>query len=267
MKRVAEIMDLSGRVAMVTGGAGHIGRAVGETLAELGARVAVVDRDEAGAEHAAADVASRFGTEAVALPVDLADDGAVAVLPARVAERWGRLDILINNAAFVGDDRLDGWTVPFAEQSVGTWRRTLDVNLTAAFALSQASAPLLAVSGRGAIVNVASTYGVVGPDMSLYADTQMGNPAAYAASKGGLVQLTRWMATVLAPGIRVNALAPGGVRRGQPEAFVRRYEARTPLGRMATEEDMKGAVAFLASDLSAYVTGQVLMVDGGWTAW
>jgi NAD(P)-dependent dehydrogenase (short-subunit alcohol dehydrogenase family) len=107
----------------------------------------------------------------------------------------------------------------------------------------------------------------VGPDLSLYGDTNLGNPAAYAASKGGLLQLTRWLATVIAPAVRVNCLTVGGVWRNQPEDFHQRYLAKTPLRRMATEEDLKGAVAYLASDLSLYVTGQNLIVDGGWTAW
>ena len=119
----------------------------------------------------------------------------------------------------------------------------------------------------GAIINVASIYGQLGPDWSLYEGTQMANPAAYAASKGGLIQLTRWLATTLSPTVRVNAISPGGVKRGQPQAFVERYEARTPLARMAQEQDFKGAIGFLASDLSEYMTGQILNVDGGFSAW
>jgi NAD(P)-dependent dehydrogenase (short-subunit alcohol dehydrogenase family) len=184
-----------------------------------------------------------------------------------IIDHLGSLDILVNNAAFVGTSRLEGWTVPFLEQLPATWRSALDINLTAPFILTQSCVPLLRDSGHGSIINVGSIYGMVGPNLSLYRDTDMGNPAAYAASKGGLLQLTRWLATVLAPHIRVNALTPGGIARNQPPAFVERYETLTPLARMATEEDFKGAIAFLASDLSAYVTGQNLVVDGGWTAW
>ena len=264
MKTLHQLMDLSGRVAMVTGGAGHIGRAMCAALAELGAKVAVVDVN-ADAARAAAEA---LGGEAAAFAVDLADEAAVKALPGRVLERWGRIDVLVNNAAFVGTSGLTGWVVPFEQQSVDTWRKAVEVNLTAAFALTQACAPALAEHGRGSVVNVASIYGVLGPDMSLYEGTAMGNPAAYAASKGGLVQLTRWLATVLGPqGIRVNCLSPGGVERGQAETFRERYVERTPLKRMATEEDFKGTLAWLASDLSAYVTGQNIMVDGGWTAW
>jgi len=127
--------------------------------------------------------------------------------------------------------------------------------------------PLLRNSGTGSVINIASIYGMLGPDYSLYEGTAMGNPAAYAASKGGLIQLSRWLATTLAPAIRVNTITPGGVFRNQPDVFVERYKSRTPLGRMATEDDFRGAIAYLASDMSAYVTGQNLMVDGGWGAW
>ena len=132
--------------------------------------------------------------------------------------------------------------------------------------LAQASADALAASGHGSVVNISSIYGLVGPNTGLYEDTSLGNPAAYSASKGGLLQLTRWLATVLAPDVRVNAITPGGIRRDQPQAFHDRYVANTPMRRMATEEDLKGAIAYLASDLSAYVTGHNLVVDGGWTA-
>jgi NAD(P)-dependent dehydrogenase (short-subunit alcohol dehydrogenase family) len=233
-------------------------------LIELGAKVAMHDRDAAETRKAA----KALGPSCAPFAGDLADDATVRALPKAVKKEFGRLDILINNAAFVGTSTLKGWGVPFAEQTVETWRKAMDVNLTAAFALTQAAAPLLAASSHGSVINVASIYGLVGAVPSLYAGTKMsGVPAAYAGTKGGLIQLTRWLATEMAPKVRVNALTPGGVARGQPKAFVDRYIARTPLARMATEADLVGAVAYLASDLSAYVTGQNLVVDGGWTAW
>jgi NAD(P)-dependent dehydrogenase (short-subunit alcohol dehydrogenase family) len=157
--------------------------------------------------------------------------------------------------------------VPFEQQSIDTWRRALVVNLTAAFHLCQGLAPLLRASGRGSIINIGSIYGEFGPDWELYEGTTMSNPAAYGASKGGLLQLTRWLATTMSPAVRVNAISPGGIARGQAQEFVKRYEKRTPLRRMATEDDFRGAVAFLATDMSAYVTGQNLSIDGGWGVW
>jgi NAD(P)-dependent dehydrogenase (short-subunit alcohol dehydrogenase family) len=267
VKSVRDLGDLADHVALITGGTGHLGSVIGDTLAELGANVVVLDLAPETCEAEARRLSAEYGVKAVALPLDLEDQDLVRAVPERVHREFGRLDILVNNAALVGTSALEGWTVPFAEQSVSTFRRALDVNLTAAFALTQACAPLLARSGHGSVVNVLSIYALVGPDWRLYEGTAMENPAAYSASKGGLLQLTRWLATNLAPAVRVNAITPGGIYRDTTEPFHSRYVARTPMKRMATEEDFKGAFAFLASGLSQYVTGQNLIVDGGWTAW
>jgi len=160
---------------------------------------------------------------------------------------------------------MPGWSVPFAEQSVEAWDEAMRVNVTSAFVLVQEARIALQASRHGSVVLFGSIYGRVGPDPDLYAGTGLANPVAYGVSKGGLQQLMRYLAAELAPSVRVNAISPGGVERGQPVEFRRRYEQRTPLGRMATEADLKGAIAFLASDLSAYVTGHELVVDGGWT--
>ena len=266
-RSIATLMNLAGRTAIVTGGAGHLGAAFCEVLGELGAGVAVIDLDGDAVDQVASRVTAKFKVPTAAFKVDLTKERQVREIPKLVTRRLGRLDILVNNAALVGTSALRGWAVPLADQRSETWRKALEVNLTAAFVVSQACAPHLARTGRGVIVNMASIYGLVGPDMRLYSGTAMGNPAAYGVSKAGLLQLTRWLATTLAPSVRVNAIVPGGIRRRQPPSFQRQYVRRTPLRRMATEEDMTGAVAYLASDLSAYVTGHTLIVDGGWTAW
>ena len=267
MRTLEQLMDLRNRVALITGGAGHIGCVVGEGLAELGASIAVLDIDQTAAEAVAAQIAQTYSVDVLALAVDLTDMTAVQSAPKRVLQEFGRLDIVIHSAAYGGDTKFPGWTVPFDQQTTEAWDRALRVNLTSAFALAQAARQPLVDSEHGSIIFISSIYGVVGPDMSLYEGTAMTNPAGYGASKGGLLQLMRYLATVLAPRIRVNAISPGGVWRQQPEPFHERYRARTPLGRMATEEDLKGAAAYLASDLSSYVTGHNLVVDGGWTVW
>jgi NAD(P)-dependent dehydrogenase (short-subunit alcohol dehydrogenase family) len=266
-RTIKELMTLDGRVAVITGGAGHIGSTIADTLAELGGAVAIVDSDSANADAVVDRITQRWKVRSKAFAADLERAADLSDLAANIRGHFGRIDILINCAAFVGTSTLEGWAVPFEQQTVETWRRAMDVNLTAPFALAQALAPDLRASGHGSIVNVASIYGLAGPDWRLYEGTNLGNPAAYAASKGGLIQLTRWLATTLAPDIRVNAIAPGGIERNTVEPFLSRYKARTPLGRMGTEEDVKGITAFLASDLSAYVTGQCFAIDGGWTAW
>lgn len=267
MTSLKTLMDLSGRWALITGGAGHLGSVLAEALAEAGANLLILDTQIEAGQALLQRLQTQYGIQGEALSIDLQDTPALQALPDHIQQQCGRLDVLIHAAALVGTSDLKGWGVPFEEQNIDTWRLALEVNLTAAFALTQACTPLLRASGQGSIVNIGSIYGVLGPQMSLYAGTSMGNPAAYAASKGALVQMTRWLATALAPEIRVNMISAGGIWRNQAPAFVERYTAHTPLGRMATEEDFKGAVLYFASDLSRYVTGQNLMVDGGWSAW
>ena len=264
---VARLMSLSGRLALVAGAVGHVGRVTAETLAELGADLFLTDLETSALEGLASELRQRFGVRVAVQAADLADEGAVRGLPAAVAAEFGRLDVVAHTAALVGTSQLKGWVAPFEEQSTTAWRLALEVNLTSAFVLAQAAAPLLTSSGHGSILLFSSIYGVLGPDMRLYEGLPMGNPAAYAASKGGLIQLARWLSTSLAPSVRVNVISPGGIWRNQPQPFVDRYCQRTPLARMATEEDLVGAIMYLASDLSAYVTGQNLMVDGGWGSW
>jgi len=259
--------NLKNRRACITGGAGHIGSAIAHTLAACGADIAILDRELEPCNELCKTLTSEHGVKAFPLSCNLEDDASAHAAPHAVAEALGGLDILINNAAFVGTSDLEGWVTDFAHQSTQTWRKALEVNLTAPFTLCREAAPYLAKSGHGSIVNIGSIYAVLGPDMGLYEGTAMGNPAAYGAAKAGLLQLTRWLATVLAPDVRVNSVCPGGVWRNQPEVFVERYKERTPMQRMATEEDMVGTVLYLVSDMSRYVTGQNIMVDGGWGLW
>ena len=266
-RAVGELMDLTGRRALVTGGAGHVGLAACETLVELGANVAVLDLDADACRARAEQLSKRRQGCAVPLACDLRDEAATRRAVRTAIAELGGLDILVHVAAFVAATKADGWAVPFEQQTVAAWDAALRVNLTSAFVMAQEGREALAVSGCGSVILFGSIYGMAAPDVRLYAGTTMANPAGYGASKGGLLQLMRSLATTLAPRIRVNAISPGGILRDQPEAFVRRYVERTPLGRMATEGDLRGAIAFLASDLSAYVTGHNLVVDGGWTVW
>lgn len=258
---------LRGRVCLITGATGGVGKLIASTLADLGADLALVDISKPALSSVAKRLSRDFDVIVKVFAFDFEDEPSVLDVPGWIFQSFGRLDILVNNAAFVGTSGLHGWAVDFSDQSLATWRRALEVNLTAAFALTQGCQPLLAQSGHGSVINIGSIYGLLGPDLSLYEGTTMNNPAAYAASKGGLLQLTRWLATVLAPKIRVNAISPGGLERGQPQEFIDRYISRTPLRRMGREEDIMGAVAYLASDLSSWVTGQNIVVDGGWSVW
>jgi len=265
MKTVQQLGDLTGRVCVVTGGAGHIGRAIAEAYLESGATVVLLDRAFDGAAALLADAAwdGRLSVQSC----DLSDEDSIHKAAQDILVRHPTIDVLVHNAGFVGTSASDGWVTPFETQSPALFRAATEINLVAPFVLTQALLPGLQRSTGASVINVGSIYGLVGPDWGLYEGTASGNPAGYAASKGGLMQLTRWMATSLGPHIRVNALCPGGLERGQDNRFQSRYVAKTPLARMATPEDFKGVALFLGSNLSAYVTGQVIAVDGGWTAW
>jgi NAD(P)-dependent dehydrogenase (short-subunit alcohol dehydrogenase family) len=264
---VQELMDLKGRRALITGATGGLGSVMADTLAEMGADLILVDRPGTDLAPLAASLQERWGVQVCYYHCDLEYNDQRLGLLEQIEKEHETINILINNAAFVGASDLKGWVTSFKDQTVETWRQALEVNLTAPFHLCQGLAPLLKNSVGANIINIGSIYGESGPDWRLYEGTSMGNPAAYGASKGGLIQLTRWLSTTLAPNIRVNAISPGGIFRNQPDVFVERYESRTPLERMATEDDFRGAVAYLASDMSSYVTGQNMMIDGGWGVW
>lgn len=267
MKNFKHLSSMTGRQTLITGATGKIGRIMSETLAELGSNLILVDYPGSDMTSFGSHLTKNWKVDVCQIECDLESEKDRINLIKKV-KKYGRgLNCLINNAAFGGDTDLKGWISPLKDQTLDTWRRAIEVNLTAPFHLSQEFSSELQSAKGGNIINIASIYAHLGPNWTLYDGTKMGNPAAYSASKGGLVQLTRWMATTLAPDIRVNSISPGGLFREQPEVFVKRYSEKTPLARMATEEDLIGAVGFLSSDLSQYVTGQNLTLDGGWSIW
>lgn len=267
MNSFTEIIDLKNKNIVITGGAGKIGYVIADALMELGGNVILVDKLESQLEVMASILQKRWGGDVITHVTDLEIEKERLDLIGGLSESLEKIDVFINNAAFLADTKLDGWLNKFGDQSLVAWRRAIEVNLTAPFHLIQSLTPLFKKSNSCSIINIGSIYGHLAPDWSLYEDTDMGNPAAYAVSKAGLIQLTRWLSTTLAPQIRVNAIAPGGVFRGQPIQFIKKYESKTPLARMAGEDDLRGAIIFLASKMSEYVTGQVIMVDGGFSVW
>ncbi len=263
--------DITGRTAVVTGGAGLLGQVFSAALAEHGASVAVLDFDAVAAEESAAALRSG-GAEAIGVACDVSDPSAVDAAVEAVHGWRGAPHVLVNNAATKTDD-----VRAFFSDSVDTdlerWRKVMAVNLDGMFLVARAFGVGMIAEGRGSIVQTASIYGVVAPDLRIYEGLEflgapMTSPVTYSASKAGVVGLTRHLAVEWASaGVRVNALVPGGVRNGQNERFIARYSDRVPLGRMAEPEEMAGAVVFLASDAASYVTGQAIAVDGGLTAW
>jgi len=267
MSNLSKMMNMQGRRALITGATGHLGSIIAETLAEVGFDLILIDRPGSRFDEFEKKIIEKWNVKVNSIQCDLEIEGSRDEMIFEIKSDKIGLDCLVNNAAFVGDSKLEGWSCSFGSQSIKTWRRAFEVNLTTAFHLCQAFANDLCSSSNGSIINIASIYGELGPDWLLYEGTVMGNPAAYSASKGGLLQLSRWLATTMAPHVRVNSVTPGGIFRDQPQAFVDRYVDRTPLKRMAVESDFRGGIAFLATDLSKYVTGQNLIIDGGFSVW
>lgn len=263
------MFELHGKVCVVTGALGLIGRELTTALAHAGAHVVITDLDHGACEDRAHKLPGSLGHGA-----DITHPGEVSALLAAILDRFGKIDVLVNNAAL--DDKFDAGTAArdskFEHYALERWRRSLDVNVTGMFVCSQILGGPMAEQRRGSIINVASTYGMVGPDQALYrrADgTQMfWKGPAYPTAKAAVLGFTRYLAAYWGPsGVRVNALSPGGVEAGQDGEFIARYAARTPLGRMASASDYAGAVVYLASDASSYMTGSNLVVDGGFTSW
>jgi NAD(P)-dependent dehydrogenase (short-subunit alcohol dehydrogenase family) len=266
------LFDLTGKIAVVTGGCGILGRHFCSALATYGAHVVVTDLDLEVCEALAKRLTERFGVSCLGAACDVSRPEDVTALTALVLERYGRVDVLLNNAANNSSD-LNRYFAAIEDYDLDTWRQVMAVNVDGLFLMAQAIGGQMARQGGGSIIQTASIYGVVAPDQRIYEGScyegrAINNPAVYSMSKAAVIGLTRHLATTWPDrGVRVNTLTPGGVESGQNETFQRRYGNRVPLGRMAQVGELMGAVIWLASDASSYVTGQNLIVDGGLTVW
>lgn len=256
-----------GKTVLITGATGHLGREMSRAFANLGSNLILIDLHPDSLQVLAADLLEVYGVDVSVYACNFSNQEARNKVIGAVSADFEVIDVLINNAAFVGTSDLPGWSVPFQRQLSSAWPQVFEVNLTSVFEFAQGLFGNLRKSESGSIVNIASIHAHVGPDWDLYEGTEMASPAAYAASKAGVVNLTKWLSTTMAPNVRVNSVSPGGISRGQPTAFVEKYIAKTPMGRMANESDVVGAILFFSSDLSAFLTGQDLCVDGGYSVW
>ena len=263
---------LDGRVVIITGGAGLLGRKHAEAVQEAGGMPVLWDIRGDAAEA----VAKELGSGAMGLMVDITDKASIQAAVERVLVRFGRVDVLVNNAA--NDPKVKAGEDPawmrFEHFPEAQWMQDIQVGLTGAFLCAQVVGSRMAAQGHGAIINVASDLGIIAPDQRLYEkpglpkDRQPVKPVSYSIVKHGLIGLTKYLATYWADRqVRVNALAPGGVRTNQPDEFIEKVASRIPMGRMAWQDEYKGAIVFLASDASSYMTGTTLIVDGGRTCW
>jgi 2-deoxy-D-gluconate 3-dehydrogenase len=274
--KIQEKFDLTGRVAVVTGGVGLLGAEFCRTLAEAGAAVAVADLN-GSASQAVADSLTSSGYQALALPTNITQPDSVNGAIKNILSAFGRIDILVNSAALdpkFDPDAVNKGITPgaFEEYPLDLWNSALNVNLTGMFLMTQACVkPMLEQGKKGSVINICSTYGLNGPDQRIYVKEGKRvafKPVYYTVTKAGVLGFTKYLAAYYAETeIRVNALTPGGVFNNHEDYFVKNYSAKTILGRMARKDEMNGALLFLASDASSYMTGNNLIVDGGWTAW
>lgn len=268
-----DLFDLAGKVAIVTGGAGILGSHFCRALAESGARVAIIDIRQDALTSLETEINSEHPNHAMAILADVSEPDQVTRAIREVISRFGRVDVLHNNAASKGSN-LDTYFDSFENYTLQQWREIMAANIDSMFLMAQAVGKIMKAQGDGgSIIQTASAYGIMAPDQriyegSWYLNRQINTPAVYSTSKAAVIGLTKYLATYWAEHrIRVNALVPGGAESGQNDEFKRKYGLRVPLGRMAQPPEMVGAVLYLASDASRYVTGHSLVVDGGLSAW
>ena len=271
-KKSSELFSLANKVVIVTGGAGLLGQVFCQALVDVGAHVAIVDLDLASAETAAKKINKSDAQKVVAFESDITSPESVTQMVANVVKQLGRIDVLVNNAASKGSS-LDAFFESFEDYSLKTWREVMSVNIDGLFLVAQAVGKQMKKQGGGSIIQTSSIYGVVAPDQRIYEGSEyngraINTPAVYSASKAAVNGLTSYLSTYWASSkIRVNSLTPGGIASGQNSEFNKKYSNRVPLGRMGEASELVGALIYLASDASSYVTGQNLIVDGGLSAW
>tara|TARA_B100000886_G_scaffold340543_1_gene311051 strand:+ start:11593 stop:12411 length:819 start_codon:yes stop_codon:yes gene_type:complete len=263
------IFDLQDKIILVTGGTGLLGKTYCQELAHQGAKVIMADLKQTNPKVIAAKLSQTKSLKIFGMELDLSFENEIIDLFKKINIEFGKIDVVINNAAATGEHLMREGQVftSFEDSKLAIWEKNLKVNLTGVYLVSREAGKLMLNCGGGSIINISSTYGVVGPDHRIYKDMPFNSLASYAAAKAGVHGLTRWLATYWGEkGIRVNTIVPGGVENNHDPEFVKSYSERTPLRRMAKPKDMVGMVLYLCSDLSSYSTGQQYFVDGGWTA-
>ncbi|MCO5251637.1 MAG: SDR family oxidoreductase [Candidatus Kapabacteria bacterium] len=266
-----EIFSLKGKVAIVTGATGLIGRYHCKALSEAGANVVATDVDI----EKCIELSETLPTKSIGIACDITQKSELYSLLSDTISMFGKVDILVNNAAIndMMENPLNSLDESkFENYSLEFFRKIVDVNVTGMFLTSQVIGSEMAENKSGSIINIASTYGIVAPDQSLYLDKEgirkMYKSPAYPTTKGAVISFTKYLAAYWGKcGVRVNALSPGGVENSQDEFFIQKYSERTPLGRMAQPDEYMGGLVFLASEASSYMTGANLIIDGGWTIW
>ncbi len=263
---INDIFDVKDKVIIITGAAGNLGSKYAKVLGQAGANVVLCDLDYETCKKLSTKINDDYGVKSIPVKLDLRKNSSVENLVKKTVKTYSKIDVLINNAAYQGNPSIR--KTPFENLSVEDWNHAISVNLTGVFLLCQKVGKVMKKQKQGSIINIGSTYGIVAPDQSIYGNSGLNAGAFYSASKSAVINLTRYLASYWGKyGIRVNTLSPGGVKNNQTTSFVSNYSKKTMLGRMASPDDYLGAIIFLCSDSSSYMTGSNLVIDGGWTAW
>lgn len=261
---INEIFSLEGRTAIVTGGAGYLGKAISEALAEAGATVYIVSSNELKCRDTAEKIAMKTTSKCFGKSIDIRKEASIKTCYQEIYEAAGSIDVLVNNAAFSSPGEI-------TTMSEAAWLQGMDGTINGTFRCTKAVLPYMMNQKKGSIINISSMYGVISPNPEVYGDSGMDNPANYGAGKAAINQFTRYIACHFGKhGIRANTVSPGPFPNPSVQAhtrFIKQLEAKNPLGRIGKPEDLKGIMVLLASDASGYITGQNISVDGGWTAW
>ncbi len=256
-----KLFSVEDKVVVITGGTGLIGTALVRAFVERGSKVVICDISEEKVDSLSAEA----GEQAIGICLNLAKSEAVAKLLEIVLEKFGRVDVLINNHQFKPKGFLEAKAETFPED---LWDDIINVNLKGTFLTCRDFGNQMLKQEKGSIINFSSTYGIVSSNPALYADNSLGNPVAYSASKGGVIMMTKYLGAYWASrGVRVNSIAPHGVWNNHEDTFSKRFSAMSPMNRLSFTDEVIGGVIYLASDASSYVTGSNLLVEGGWTAW
>ena len=270
---ISKLFDLEGRNIVITGASGLLGSQYANTLSSAGANIILLDIDTAKNEKLKSTLIKKYKNKISAYTLDISNQTEVNKTSKKIMKDFKKIDGLINNAAYTSKgakEKSDNAFGSFENFPIDIWQKSLDINLSGVFFCSQAFGKIMAKQGKGVIVNIASTYGLVGADQRIYGKSGLNLPISYAATKGAIVNFTRYLAAYWhGKNIRVNTLSPGGVmdKTYQEKSFIKKYSEKTILGRMANKDEYNGAMLFLISDASSYMTGANLVVDGGWTSW
>lgn len=242
----------------VTGSNGFLGSEISNAFYDLGANLILTDI------HTNSKIKKK-SKNIFYKKCDLSSPDDIKEFARVISKKYKKLDVVIYNASYTGDSKLRGWSTTFKNQNTVNWGDVFQISLNSNFEFSNRFYNLLKKSKSGSIVNISSIYGFMAPDWNMYSGTNVHNPAGYGISKSGLIYLTKWLASSMAPKVRVNSISPGGINRKQSVVFKKKYISKVPLGRMCKEDDIIGAVLFLSSDLSKYITGQNIVIDGGYS--